>query len=199
MTTQTVEPSVDNLTGVVRDVMTRDVHCANVDMSVAEVTNKMTEEKLRRIVIIDERRRVVGVVSQRDILRQFISSCEHQSKDDLPAHDNKNRTNGGGRNPNADEPWDAAPIKELITRERPVTVSPELPLLKAAVVLGTNKIGCLPVVDKSTELVGVLTITDLLRYVSGHSEETLETVFQFYTPSKESRAKMPAYIRKMSG
>ena len=65
----------------------------------------------------------------------------------------------------------------------PVTVLPNSPLLKTAFVLATNKIGCLPVVCVGHELQGMLTTTDLLRHVTGHARQSLETGFQFYSPN----------------
>jgi acetoin utilization protein AcuB len=44
----------------------------------------------------------------------------------------------------------------------PMTIAPDAPLIDAAKVLETYRISALPVVD-GTELVGMLTVTDLLR------------------------------------
>ena len=93
----------------------------------------------------------------------------------------------------------SAEIQGLVSRDKPVTVLPDLPLVKAAAVLAANKIGCLPVVGLKRELVGILTTTDLLRRVTGHGGDGLEKSFQFYTPASVARVKLPAYIRKLTG
>jgi CBS domain-containing membrane protein len=43
-----------------------------------------------------------------------------------------------------------------------VTVSPDLPVSKAARILLENKYGCLPVVDDEHKLVGIVTEADFL-------------------------------------
>ena len=90
-------------------------------------------------------------------------------------------------------------IGSLITRERPVTVTPDVPLAKAAMVLAANKIGCLPVVGDRSELIGILSTTDLLRHLTGGSPVRLESAFQIYSPTSESQVKSPAYVRKSTG
>jgi CBS domain-containing protein len=52
----------------------------------------------------------------------------------------------------------------------PMTIAPDAPLTDAAKVLETYRISALPVVD-GTELVGMLTVTDLLRAFVEQSEE----------------------------
>jgi acetoin utilization protein AcuB len=52
----------------------------------------------------------------------------------------------------------------------PMTIAPDAPLVDAAKVLETYRISALPVVD-GTELVGMLTVTDLLRVFVEQNEE----------------------------
>jgi len=166
----------DHLVGSVRDVMTEKVVTAAGHETAAEIATRMAEENLRRIIIVDRQRTLLGVVSQRDIVRHFLTSEE---------------TSG--------VPAGAVEVASLISRSRPVTVTPSAPLMKAALVLATNKIGCLPVVDEDDRLVGVLTCTDLLAHVTGYVGESLEAAFQFYTPTSGAQPRMPAYFRQKTG
>lgn len=168
------------ITAVVRDVMTKEVLTAPPTTLVAEAANQMSDRNTRRIVVVDAQQRVLGVVSQRDVLRHYMTANE--------AND--------GSSPEAALQVE---IQTLITRDKPVTVLPDLPLIKAAAVLATNKIGCLPVIGLKRELVGILTTTDILRRVTGHGGESLEHAFQLYTPASVARVKLPAYIRKLTG
>jgi acetoin utilization protein AcuB len=52
----------------------------------------------------------------------------------------------------------------------PMTIAPDAPLVDAAKVLETYRISSLPVVDEQ-RLVGVLTVTDLLRVFVEQNEE----------------------------
>jgi CBS domain-containing protein len=51
-----------------------------------------------------------------------------------------------------------------VMKKRVVTVAPDTPIKDAAHLLADKKIGCLPVVSEGT-LVGLVTTTDILRYV----------------------------------
>jgi acetoin utilization protein AcuB len=52
----------------------------------------------------------------------------------------------------------------------PMTVAPEAPLVNAAKILETYRISSLPVVEQS-RLVGMLTVTDLLRAFVDQNQE----------------------------
>jgi CBS domain-containing protein len=49
-------------------------------------------------------------------------------------------------------------------RKRVVTVEPDTPINDAARLMADKKIGCVPVVESGT-LIGLVTTTDVLRYV----------------------------------
>ena len=175
---QIAESVTADLTGPVCEHMTERVVAAHVNWSIAQAADKMTEHNLRRIVIVDDQKQVVGVVSQRDVLRHYLAT-HHSAAEDSPSAPTK--------------------IDSLIHAEKPITVSPETPLLKAAVVLATNRIGCLPVVGPRQELVGMLTAGNLLRHVTGFAKDSLESGFHFFSPEAEARGKTPAYIRRVNG
>jgi hypothetical protein len=127
---------------------------------------------------MDASRQVSGVISQRDLLVQLIrilARCE-QAGEAPP------------------DPNSIGTVAELI-QSSPITVPPELPILKAAAILATNKIGCLPVVDEQGGLLGMLGINEVLSAVTrkiGLQE------FEFFTPSDGQRRKAPAYFRRVS-
>lgn len=171
----TLEAIVQELNGRVRDVMVENVTSVHPDTPIAEAAQLMAEQNLRRMVVVDYRDKVIGVVSQRDLLKPYLFADQ------------------------ADVPPPSAEVEHVLSGRNPVTVSPELLLVKAAIVLATNKIGCLPVVGHRQQLVGLLTTTDLLRYVTGQRRDSLESCFQFYTPSTDARSHIPAYIRRSSG
>jgi len=177
---QTIETVSRVLEQRVSAAMTTEVRYAYAEATVAEVVDMMAEHDLRRIVIVDRQKKVLGVVSQRDVLRHLFVA-EHQNNYDGAAS------------------GDDAEIQALISREKPLTLSPDAPLGKAAMVLATNRIGCLPVVDAGQELKGVLSVSDLFRLVAGRSRHNLEAEFKLYSPGSDGRATLPAYIRRMNG
>jgi CBS domain-containing protein len=179
----TVVADPRGLTGVVQDIMTTEVHTTPAGTPIRVVAETMSEYNLRRIVVVDGDNHVVGVISQRDVLRHFLLGKDGKATEGSQASD----------------ALDAAPIDSLITRQEPVTVLPNSPLLKTAFVLATNKIGCLPVVGERHELQGMLSTTDLLRHVTGHAQQGVETGFQFYSPNGTSKTKAPAFFRRANG
>ena len=54
-------------------------------------------------------------------------------------------------------------IKDVM-KKRVITVKPDTPIKDAAQLMADKKIGCVPVIESGT-LVGLLTTTDILRYV----------------------------------
>jgi CBS domain-containing protein len=54
----------------VREAMTSDVHTCPLDASLDDVERAMSQHKVRRVPIVDEGGRVVGVVAQADLARE---------------------------------------------------------------------------------------------------------------------------------
>ena len=53
-------------------------------------------------------------------------------------------------------------VKDIMTRAT-ITVTPDVTVHMATEIMLGNKFGCLPVIDKSNKLVGIITETDLLK------------------------------------
>lgn len=176
MVTAEAEAIAPQFSGTVRDIMTEQVRTVDWSTAVVDAARTMARHSLRRILIVDENQQVVGVLSQRDVLRHLIS-----------------------------DPTDVTPgeksdqVGALVSGRRPITVLPEVPLRNAALVLANNKIGCLPIVDSEGNLLGVLSASDLLEYLSGEQSRPGKEAFTFYNPAKDGLAKIPAYIRRANG
>lgn len=54
----------------VREVMSGTVHCCRAEDSLDEVENAMAKNQVRRIPIVDENNRVLGMVAQADLARE---------------------------------------------------------------------------------------------------------------------------------
>lgn len=171
-----IETISKQLQGNVKDVMSVKVHTATVGTHVNIVADLMARYSLRRVVVVDNAKQVLGVVSQRDIVRALMSSMKPEGQEVTHKR-----------------------VEELISIEKPITVGPEIPLARAAYVLATNKIGCLPVVDGHQTLVGVLSISDIIQYLADDNVEGMETAFQMYSPKNDAKTRSPAYVRKMNG
>ncbi len=54
----------------VRDAMSSDIQCCKVDDSLDDVEKIMSRHQVRRVPIVDENNRVVGMVAQADLARE---------------------------------------------------------------------------------------------------------------------------------
>jgi acetoin utilization protein AcuB len=114
--------------------MTRDAITLCPHHSFSEAVSLMADRHFRHIVVVDTSEQVVGVISDRDILRGLV------------------------RAPN----WHTKDVGQIMTRD-PVTVKPDTSLSVAVSKLLAKRINCLPVVDDSGRTCGILTSTDLLK------------------------------------
>jgi CBS domain-containing protein len=53
----------------VSDLMTRRPHCCTMDASLDEVARTMADRQVRRVVIVDDAERCVGIIAQADLAR----------------------------------------------------------------------------------------------------------------------------------
>jgi CBS domain-containing protein len=128
----------------VKDIMTKTVSTLGRNDTLDLADDIMTLERIRHLPVLDEGR-VVGVVSQRDLFRSALAAALGYGE---KAQKRLLRT---------------IRVKEVMS-EPAITVSPEAPVKEATRLMLDRKIGCLPVVDGHS-LVGIVTETDVLRYV----------------------------------
>ena len=113
---------------------------AGETVSLAEQLMQAIE--VRHLPVLGEGDRLVGLVSDRDLLAAAASCLSGLDEDDARTYKRQ------------------IAIGEIMSCDMRV-VEPTTPLLDAAITMRTNKIGCLPVVDGES-LVGILTESDLL-------------------------------------
>jgi CBS-domain-containing membrane protein len=118
----------------VADVMTRKTVTLSPHHGFAEAVSLMADRHFRHIVVVDTGGQIVGVISDRDILRTLARSNNWQTKD----------------------------VSQIMTGD-PVTVKRETPLSVAVAKMVAKRINCLPVLDDEGKVCGILTSTDLLK------------------------------------
>lgn len=115
--------------------MTPDPICVGPDTTVAEVWRTMSERRFRHMPVVDEDRRLIGMVSQRDLI---VAGPPVAGSD-------------------AEQP-----VSKLMSTQLD-TVGTACCAAQAARHMLRSKRSCLPVVDAEHKLVGVLTEADYLR------------------------------------
>jgi acetoin utilization protein AcuB len=126
----------------VRDLMSQQPKTVTPATQVLEAVSLMTEGGFRHLVVV-EGGAVVGMLSDRDILRQM--PPPHRAS---PAEQGKFST---------DE------VRVLMTRPA-ITIGLDEPIEAAVDVMLAEHIGALPVIDAAQRLVGVITLVDLARF-----------------------------------
>lgn len=128
---------------LVGERMSRPVITIHPEMAIQEALNEMRREKVRRFPVVDQRGRLVGIVSERDLLHAAPSDATSLSVFEL------------------NYLLSRIPVGEVMTADV-LTVSEDTPVEVAARMMADNKIGGMPVTNNG-EVVGIITETDLFK------------------------------------
>lgn len=112
--------------------------------SVSRAIHLMKEKRIRRIPIVSEAGKLVGIVSDRDL--KDVSPSRATTLDIWELH----------------YVLDKLKLGDIMTR-KPWTVGPETPIEKAALLMMQKRVEGLPVLDSGRKLVGILTEGDVFR------------------------------------
>jgi CBS domain-containing membrane protein len=141
---------------LVDELMSREVLSLTEDQDLQHLDETMRLFKFRHMPVT-ENNRLIGLVTQRDVLRISASSL-------LP-----------GAREQTELLTRAYRVRDVMTRDVKV-VHPGTPLTEAARTMHRDKLGCLPVVDGENRLVGILTESDFVRLalelLEGHEAES---------------------------
>ena len=127
--------SNDSMT--VSDLMSTALITLHPDDTIGSADMEMKFAVVRHIPIVDERNKLVGIVSNRDILRAL----------------------GASEAGNIE-------VKSIMSR-RLHTVNQDDPAHVAAALILEHKVGAIPVLGDDQQLVGVVTETDFVRFAHG--------------------------------
>jgi CBS domain-containing protein len=114
---------------IVEEFMDTDLFTVHQDDIVELVADMMDWEKLRYVLVEDDRGKLTGLVSSGLLLRHF-----------------RNKDKGNSK---------ATNVKDIMVKN-PMYISPDASIKKAMHMMQSNRIGCLPVI-KNDKLVGVIT------------------------------------------
>ncbi|MDW6092072.1 CBS domain-containing protein [Vibrio rhizosphaerae] len=124
----------------IEDMMTRHPHTLTPTHTIEDARAFMEKYEIHHIPIVDQHQKILGIVSQRDIL-QAQHSCLNRDISPstiLLSH----------------------PLSEIMHIHM-ITVSPDAGLKESALFMQKHKVGCLPVIEHE-RLVGIITDNDFV-------------------------------------
>ncbi|MDA0246281.1 MAG: CBS domain-containing protein [Chloroflexi bacterium] len=130
----------------VQDLMTCDPDTVTPTTTIKEVIVLMNRTNRRQFPVLDENGRLVGIITDRD-LRLAVNSPLVQVQPLERLHFIEGVTVGQCMTPS------------------PRTVQPDTPIYEVAGLMAQHKFGGLPVVEEG-ELIGIITVTDLLEQMA---------------------------------
>ena len=146
------------------DVMTCNILSVRPDATIAEAIRTMLDNRISGLPVIDEAGRLVGILTEGDLLRRGETGTERHRPRWLEI------LMGPGRLAEEYVRTHGRRIGEVMTRD-PVSVTPDTPLKEIVELMERHRIKRVPVLDGEVP-VGILSRADLLRGLAGALTET---------------------------
>jgi CBS domain-containing protein len=147
-------PSRIGLEMLVRDVMTSQVISISKYESVVHVANILADKNISGLPVVDKENKVIGIITQADILSMVGVGRDHTFKDLLkymlgePLHERRVGDHVG----------------DIMTAPA-LTIRPEASVADAVRIMDEKRIRRLTVVNSANELIGIVTRADILKAV----------------------------------
>lgn len=133
----------------IHEIMTKNPITINMTHTVKDIGELFKAHTFHHILVLNENKQLAGIISDRDylkILSPFINTYSERDRDtailDRKAH--------------------------LIMSHQPKTAGPDLTLTEANHFFITQKVSCLPIVDKDQKILGIVTWRDILKWNEAH-------------------------------
>lgn len=137
---------------IVKDIMNTSVKVAKTDTPIKDIASIMCFNKISGVPVVDDDNKLVGVLSEKDILRGMFPDVaqimQEGGKTDFEAieSDYKNILD--------------KKTGDMMTQTA-ASVQPDMPLLKAASMMCVKQIRRIPVTDDNNTLLGIISIGDV--------------------------------------
>jgi CBS domain-containing protein len=124
----------------VKDVMEPNVCFLNDEDTILHASKFMKEERIRNLPVIDKDKKLVGLIT----LREIIETIFHN-------------------------PDQISVRSAMLQQEQMTCVKPDTSLKDAIEIMMANRFGCLPVIDNNGKLLGVISEANLLKVLHKYS------------------------------
>jgi len=135
---------------IVSEIMTTGVRTANADTSIKDIANTMCFNKISGLPIVDGDDKIVGIVSEKDLLKRMFPDMATIATEGRPNFEEMEKG--------------YADTLQLVASDIMTTtvssVTPDMPIMKAASLMCINKIRRIPVTEDDV-VVGIISIGDV--------------------------------------
>lgn len=137
---------MDEKQALVRDLMTPNPITVRPDTPLDEALSLMLSNNVRRLPVVDEDGRLVGIISDRDLRLAADSPFLQETPDEVLEHLAQHT------------------VKEIM-HTAVHTIEDTAPVVEAAKLMRVARVGGLPVLNEQNNLVGIITRSDLIDYL----------------------------------
>ena len=128
-----------------KDVMTPNPVTLNIDDNFCKVAKIFQEKDIRHLPIVNSQGVIMGIISQRDL----------------------NRITSPQKGPDGEYLYDPDELTKYLLKQHVIqevfTLTPEDTLKRAVELMAAYKLGCIPIVDQDKRVVGITTVTDMMK------------------------------------
>ena len=143
----------------VAEVMTREPITVKAETPLREAIKILAEKRISGLPVVDDAGHLIGIISETDLMWQqagvtppayfvifdSVIYLKNPVEYERELHKALGQTVGE------------------VMNEKPITISPDKPLREAAKIMRDRKIHRLPVVDDSEQIIGILSLSDIIR------------------------------------
>ncbi len=139
----------------VQEIMTERPVCLEPQHRLKDAMEAMQAGRFRHVPVVDAARRLIGIVSDRNVLQHLSFPATQRRPDGEEFRGQLFATED-------EDPALNLPVTRIMTPDV-AHVLPDCSVYEAARTLHEMHVSCLPVVDEEHTVVGILTVTDLMR------------------------------------
>jgi len=145
----------------VKDIMITKVKSIHSDTPVCQAFDILSKEGLSGMPVVDDTNTLVGVFTEKDIIRYILPSYIQQVGAFIYHNSSKTIEN------KVHELFQKRVVYEVMRKEV-ITIGPEASLAEAARIILVEKIRRLPVIDKDNKVIGIVARQDIVKaFVQG--------------------------------
>ncbi|MEM5828135.1 MAG: CBS domain-containing protein [Candidatus Aenigmatarchaeota archaeon] len=129
-----------------KDIMSTQIIFANLDESLYEISKKLTSHNISGLPVLDESGKIVGIISQTDIIKLLERFGEEKFKE--------------------------IKAKDVIKRRKRLIVAKPTTTLKTLLKLMIkHDISRIPIVDENKKVIGIVSKSDIIKLLASHFEK----------------------------